>query len=116
MSRMRFVGLCLAAALLTTVSSYTNAAEKRTGAAAVGTTGTTATVGAVRTPGTVKPPVTGGKLGTVVELNINECERLGCTALDDKTCAPVGVPGAGTIQKRCVCQGGGNQCIDKNAW
>ena len=52
-----------------------------------------------------------GKLGTVKELTPNECTRLGCTLVNDRTCPGIGF--AKLTKWRCVCQGGGSLCIDK---
>jgi hypothetical protein len=45
-------------------------------------------------------------------LSIAECKKLGCTPVSDATCGRV-VSGGSAFQMRCVCQGGGNSCIDE---
>jgi hypothetical protein len=45
-------------------------------------------------------------------LTIGECRKLGCTPVNDATCTRV-VSGGSAFQMRCVCQGGGNSCIDE---
>lgn len=56
-----------------------------------------------------RPLVRPARPGTA-PLTPRECKSLNCTVVADNTCTPTGqVAGF-----RCVCQGGGNQCIDQS--
>jgi hypothetical protein len=57
-------------------------------------------------PVLVRPP--GGQIAT--PLSYTECKKLGCTAVNDDTCA---YDDAQLFKKRCICQGtSGGVCID----
>jgi hypothetical protein len=65
-----------------------------------------------RPSGPAKPPTTRPG-GAAAPLTATDCRDLGCTIVEDKTCAAVISSRGRKFQVRCVCQGGGNACIDE---